>query len=347
MSQTSLNIRSVFLVPGLAVSLGLVWGFLFPIPIESEEPIEPDLTRQAGNVAHLSLKQEVVTRKDRLCLGDLVEIQGVIDSDKWKILKQVEIAIAPPPGLAKEIPVSYLISRIRRVGFSSEDLIFGGASKVRVSTESTELSPAEIEFQLREYIEEQMTWTPENAMIHISGASKKLLLPAGEVTLNFTPPSRYEFVGRGTFAAEAFVDGKLAASFHPRVNIEIFEEVVVARNPIRKGEVISDRDMDYRRTNLASVRGATYTDASDVVGLIASRGIRPGQILTDGLVEPIPLVRRRDPVKIVVEGPSFEVTLSGIALEEGALGDLIRVRNTRTRKTFLAEVSADRRVKLP
>lgn len=62
---------------------------------------------------------------------------------------------------------------------------------------------------------------------------------------------------------------------------------------------------------------------------------------------PEPVIRRGDQVEIVALASNFSVSTTGIAEQDGAPGDRIRVRTERRSAPFLGQVTADGRVALP
>ena len=70
----------------------------------------------------------------------------------------------------------------------------------------------------------------------------------------------------------------------------------------------------------------------------------PGSILSErSLVRPI-LVKRGENVRIVARIGEIDVYANGVALAQGAAGDLIRVQNTTTKRILTGRVQEDKSV---
>ena len=76
-------------------------------------------------------------------------------------------------------------------------------------------------------------------------------------------------------------------------------------------------------------------------------GSAPAQAAQAAAVRPAPVVRRGDQVQIVALAGSFTVSTLGIAEQDGAPGERIRVRTERRTAPFYGQVLADGRVALP
>lgn len=65
------------------------------------------------------------------------------------------------------------------------------------------------------------------------------------------------------------------------------------------------------------------------------------------MAKAVPLIKRGDPVQLVAGGASFTVSRVMIADEDGAVGDMIRVRENRRADPVLAQVVENGIVRIP
>ena len=78
----------------------------------------------------------------------------------------------------------------------------------------------------------------------------------------------------------------------------------------------------------------------------ARRSLPAGRLLTEGDLEPLPLVYRGETVQLLLQRGAIEIELRGEAMSDGWLGDHIRVRNPLTRRVMTATVSGGGEVTL-
>ena len=116
---------------------------------------------------------------------------------------------------------------------------------------------------------------------------------------------------------------------------------------IRAGELIRD-DMITERafaTNLLGV--AMFVEGRQVlVGRMARRALLPGQPIPSNAVEDPWTVARGAQVKVVVEDSGLSIVTYGSAMQSGAAGALIPVRNTDTGVIIRGIVQPDGTVKV-
>ncbi|MDH4180100.1 MAG: flagellar basal body P-ring formation chaperone FlgA, partial [Armatimonadota bacterium] len=77
-----------------------------------------------------------------------------------------------------------------------------------------------------------------------------------------------------------------------------------------------------------------------------TRAASAGAILTTDWIEPIPAVRRREFITIVARVGAVRATTRVLALADGGVGDIIRVRTDGRKQEFLARVSGPGRAEV-
>lgn len=133
------------------------------------------------------------------------------------------------------------------------------------------------------------------------------------------------------------------------VRVAVAEEkrLPVPAVSIRAGEVIRD-DMIAERAFAPSLLGvAMFIETRQVlVGRMARRALLPGQPIPSNAVEDPWTVARGAMVKVVVEDSGLSIVTYGSAMQSGAAGALIPVRNTDTGVIIRGIVQPDGTVKV-
>ena len=75
-----------------------------------------------------------------------------------------------------------------------------------------------------------------------------------------------------------------------------------------------------------------------VVGLSSRRSLRAGEVLRQGQLASPVLVKRGAPVNIVARKEQVQVSMDGVAMDAGAQGEVIRVRNAASGTIIRARV---------
>lgn len=128
--------------------------------------------------------------------------------------------------------------------------------------------------------------------------------------------------------------------------VQVLAEVLVATRPLARGVPLTPDDFLRRRQDLATATSGALTDPAQALGRRLRYPVAPGAVLTAGLLESAPLVRRGQTVTLVSGSGGFEVRATGEALADGGHGQTIRVRNRETRRVLEGAVEANGRVRV-
>ncbi len=111
------------------------------------------------------------------------------------------------------------------------------------------------------------------------------------------------------------------------VRARVSAVVAVTSAPLKAGEVLGDEHITLERrdvTLMADAIGAP--DAA--LGQTSRRSLRAGEVLRASQLSSPMMVKRGDQVLMVARHEGIEVSMAGEALDAGARGAVVRVRNT-------------------
>lgn len=122
-----------------------------------------------------------------------------------------------------------------------------------------------------------------------------------------------------------------------QLRAQLSAEVLVAATALSAGQVIGEADVALERRDITNAPEAlSQFDAA--VGLSPRSSLRPGQLLQKRQLQAAVLVRRGQKVAIVARQGGIEVQGAGEALDAGAQGAQIRVRNLGSGRVITARV---------
>lgn len=122
------------------------------------------------------------------------------------------------------------------------------------------------------------------------------------------------------------------------VRARISAKVAVTAGPVAAGQLLSDDDLVIERRDISSLTDTI--GAAAAVGQASRRTLRAGAVLRQSqLAAPI-LVKRGDPVVMLARVEAIEVSTAGEALDSGAQGAVVRVRNVANGRVVRMRVTA-------
>jgi flagella basal body P-ring formation protein FlgA len=129
------------------------------------------------------------------------------------------------------------------------------------------------------------------------------------------------------------------------IHASLWKDAWVVRTPVNAGEVFEAGKLEARRSDM--LRDTDLLPASVGDGTFAfARAVPVGRMLTWHDVTKLPLVRKGDQVVVTAIDGLLTVSMKALALESGAMGETVTVRNTESRKEFTAVVTDENHVQI-
>ena len=125
----------------------------------------------------------------------------------------------------------------------------------------------------------------------------------------------------------------------------LWRDAWVARQPLASGAAFDVALLETRRVDLFRDRDALPAAVGDH-SFNFIRAVQPGHVLTWRDVGRRPLVRKGDLVEVSASEGLLVITLKGLAMQNGAQGEAVTIRNLESRKDFTAFVVDENRVQV-
>ena len=137
---------------------------------------------------------------------------------------------------------------------------------------------------------------------------------------------------------EVVQDGAVVATVPAHAEIAASGPVVTLRHAVARGTVLGPGDLAVEERDLTGMRAGVVTGLADAVGKETRTALPAGAPLTLTAIASPLLVRRGDLITVIVETPGMRLSTPGEALEPGAAGAPIRVRNRTSQQELLGQV---------
>jgi len=182
-------------------------------------------------------------------------------------------------------------------------------------------------------------WDPAEMEVRdISLYPSTVTIPKGDWRVEAQPPPGSRFLGRVTFLMTIVVNGRPEKRVRMAGYVEVYRDVLCTASALKRGHILTDADFVTVRRPLSRLRGKPVVSIKAAVGMALRRSVSAGQVVTESLLTPPVVVRRGDRVTILAKSPWLEIKAPGEARQNGAKGELIRVKNLMSKKEITAEV---------
>jgi flagella basal body P-ring formation protein FlgA len=140
-------------------------------------------------------------------------------------------------------------------------------------------------------------------------------------------------------------DGTAGAEQTLVVRAALWRDAWYARQPLTTGTRFDSSQLEARRTDFLRDRDALPATAGDGAYDFA-RGVLAGRLLSWRDLARRPLVHKGEVVDVSASDGLLTINLKGLALQNGAQGETITVRNPDSKKDFSASVIDEKRVQV-
>lgn len=122
--------------------------------------------------------------------------------------------------------------------------------------------------------------------------------------------------------------------------------VLVTTRPLARGAVLTAADLQYQPHDLAHLPRGFETDVARVLGLQLKRRLASGEVLTPQVLTAPVLVRRGHRVSVVAVAHAMRVASRGVALNDAAAGETLRVRSLDSGRVIEGVVTGEGQVRI-
>lgn len=281
----------------------------------------------------VTIPAEVTVNGGPFTLSEIATISG--DSDLVQQLGSFEVGNSPQPGHSIVLTPDLLRVRFMRflANFPAE-IAWEVPPSIRVTTAAQTLTAAQLEAQVIQAVRDQTAGLDCEIKVL---SSEDILVPPGDVTYQVSFPSGIHFVGTVTAQIGVSVNQKLYRQVPIRLKVDSFKPILVAARALQAGEVIDDGAVTFDRRNV-DYNMEYFTDKTQAIGLTAKRPIAAGTVLYNGLLAKPIVVKRGTLLAVVAKVGTIQAAITAKALEDGAVGQVIRVQNLQSKKIITAKV---------
>lgn len=197
--------------------------------------------------------------------------------------------------------------------------------------------PARIETLIKRDIVRR-TPSLAKARIEITFKDTKDLSGSQEQDYKIAYPENLSLAGDIVIPIDIYVNAELKRRVNLRTSIRIFQKVVVSSSTIRKGDVISPKNIEYAEKDVTHLPPSFITDMDKAVGKRASTFIPKGALVLDWMPKDVPAIRAGETVDLFKSINGIFVKVKAVAVEDGYINGNIRVKNTSSNKVVEGKV---------
>lgn len=276
----------------------------------------------------LTLRDRIMVDDDVVRLGDLFQ-ESLSDGD-------VAVAQAPKAGQTMMLDARFLqqVARAYRLDWKPSSKY----QKVTIGRMSQRVTAPMVREAIAVAVQERLGSSSDLDIV-LDGGDLELDLPTdvensvAVSAINFNPSSN-----RFAAVLMAPADGPPVIQRNVFGTAYEMAQIPVPRRLISAGDIIAAEDLEWQAVHLTRLSGNSLTDAEQLIGRMAKRPLKAGQILRQSDIAVSPVVRKNDLVRLVVKTGQMTLSVQGKALQDAALGQTVRVINVNSNRQLSGTV---------
>jgi flagellar basal body P-ring formation protein FlgA len=327
-----------------------------------------------GETVRIDLRDDVEVTRRNVLLGDVASINDGDDARSRRLA-------ALPIGSVPQSGVSVVVTRVvlnawieKRIGLRTEQIAWSGSASSRVHLAMSRVRGNLIGQHAEAALRAELDESGMHCAISLAHAPADVDVPAGVLTMEvrqIASPAIQDvagdrFVSKHQSAwVDLSVDGNFVRTVPVDFDVRVFAPTYVAARDLRVGQILDPTKPDPTQVKIEErewsgrptppLRVVTALDpARKVESVVAEDGsmmrvrrpVQAGRVLSRADVDPLPKVARGDYATLhEVDGPiALESRVE--VMEDGQVGDSVRVRQTGASDTVVARVTGPHSVEV-
>jgi flagella basal body P-ring formation protein FlgA len=191
---------------------------------------------------------------------------------------------------------------------------------------------------VRAHVEKQSPWPKGRIRVEFPETVADVDVPSEKVTVRIKNRVNEDFIGQTSFTVSLRAGTKPLRKEHVKTTLWVLMDVVVSTKSLSSGTVLGAGDVKVMQKWYDAVPQNRISDLKEVIGKKLSVSINPHMEITKNVLKDCPIVRRNQPVRIVLDNGILCITATGVSQEDGILGEVVRVQNTASKRIIHARV---------
>lgn len=278
----------------------------------------------------------IMLRQDITLTGEVVRLGDIFNGLRTQA--DTPIAKAPKPGRRVVLEARWLAALARKYGVNWQP-----ASRLVSTTLSRAVTVVTTEDMRAEIDAFMQGQSGADIGVKLDRKTGQIAVPAEygraiQLDLRRYNPTNGRFVITATINrpdGRAFVTKTLSGTVSEMVSLP-----VLARS-LRPGDIIGAEDLIWQRVPVARIEKTSLRRQEDMIGKAVRRSLRAKDPVRSTDIESVKTVLKNKSITMQVVSGAMTLTARGRALEDGAVGETIRILNSQTNQVVFGTINAD------
>jgi flagellar basal body P-ring formation protein FlgA len=294
-----------------------------------------------ANVKSDTIKNYVEVKNDKVYLSDILVTNNEKTIEKSKT---IEIMISPRPGEQKIIEGRYVKMKLKQSKITSDNIEI--PEKIIIKREKFNDLSGEIKRKINEKLEE--IYNNKEMSYEFKSSDDAIEIPEGEYEISITDKKILEGVA-GKFYS--YVEIVYNEKVYKKINIYLIagkkNRAYILTENVYRGENFSYLKLELKDIiEENSEELITKENSINFENKVYKGVLKKGEIIKPKDFTAIRVFKRNSKVKIVIEYDGVNINYIGRAMEDGYLGESVKVLNEKSKKIITGIVQENGSIKI-
>lgn len=291
----------------------------------------------SANALEINFKANSTVDDATLRLGDLVDFDQ--QTEMARALATLPVGQAPAPGEKSSLRCIDIKEYVQTSQNLPLDIRWSGSPTITILRNGISIGPDRMQKIIAGFIHKNRSRLPEAEIRFIPDSLPlPFTLPMGELSYEVTP-SNPNILGSSRMSIIFRIDDTVVKNMSVRGEVEAMAQIIVCTTSLKRGAILRPEDLTTALMDISDLDNPGFA-LHDLIGKKLQRSLRVGSAVLLSMVESLPIVRRGERVKIVVNSGPLHLSATGLAGSDGVLDEMIRVRNINSNKMVYCRVAA-------
>jgi flagella basal body P-ring formation protein FlgA len=286
----------------------------------------------AGDAASFALVPEAKVDSSGIFLSQIVR------SPPSATIPLLRLAPAPPLGQTTPLSRQQIIDLAKAVAPELDTTNWTGPSTVRISRRTRDLGQVEVTDMLRAALQRDYVGTRGELELRFTQPWVPVSVPDEPLSLRVTDLPAAGIMANEVAGFELWCGKERLGAWQQATAARIWHEVPVAHSQLQRGQLLREADIVMERRDVLGQHEACIHFPVTDEYLELNTSVSVGSPVWARCAHARPLLRRGRLVEAVFQEGDLMISLKVETLEDGALGQTVRVRNPKTRRELVGKV---------
>lgn len=256
------------------------------------------------------------------------------------------IRLAPAPNLGQTASFSkqQILELAQKRGPELNTTNWSGPNHIRVSRRTRQFADSDLMDMLTATLQRDLVKDRGELEMHLIRPWTSVAVPDESIEMKVSGLPGNGINQNMSLVCDLWNGREHVGTYPVSVQAALWRNIPVARSPVARGTLLRNADLGMERMDVLQHREVFLNYSADDSSLELADSLQPGMVLQNHSVRVRPTLQRGHLIDAVYQDGSLNISLKVETLEDGLMGQMVRVRNPKTNRELYGKVQNEQTV---